>query len=79
MRDQECPLNAEPPPLVDVPPGTRAEGHAALQRGGDRLREERRVRRERVAAGVVLRQPAGCSRVKSVVMSASLGARNLGP
>jgi hypothetical protein len=39
-------------------PGARAEGHAALQRGGDRLREERLLRRERVAAVVVLSQPA---------------------
>jgi rhodanese-related sulfurtransferase len=39
-------------------PGARAEGHAALQRGGDRLREERRLCRERVAALVILSQPA---------------------
>jgi len=39
-------------------PGARAEGHAALQRGGDRLGKERLLRRERVAPGVVLRQPA---------------------
>jgi hypothetical protein len=39
-------------------PRARAEGHAALQRGGDRLREQRLLRRNRVAPRVVRRQPA---------------------
>lgn len=42
-------------------PGARAERHAPLQRGGDRLREERLLGREGVAPGVVLRPPSAGS------------------
>jgi hypothetical protein len=43
--------------------GARAERDPALERGRHRLRERRGLRRERVAPGVVLRQPATWSSV----------------
>jgi hypothetical protein len=45
----------EPPHWL---PGARAERDPALERGRYRLREQRRLRRERVAPGVVLPRPA---------------------
>jgi hypothetical protein len=63
-------------------PARGPRGHAALQRGGDRLREERLLRRERVATMVVLRQSAAARQEapdaavqlrEERVMSASVG------
>jgi hypothetical protein len=38
-------------------PGARPERDAPLQRGGDRLREQRLLRGERVAPDVLIRMP----------------------